>query len=265
MGRSFIDELNIVYTEVDLQNPRTHIDDGRALFTDYQLNVQTNNPNFPLKKSSVRRRFSEFVWLREKLTLTSSCSALKLLPQLPDYKHFGKFKTEFILQRMQELQHFLERIVEVRCFNKNPFLHLFLQTETPIKVIDEHFGGHSKQWIRSVVVRQYRQKVREQTHQSCLVFAGLPHYHRRRLSSTGESCHSISATDSDSDARVSCSDSPSCPDLNLDEYDIISPEPAEEMYRAMSPMLYDRSVSTESLEDSCFSDHSIVSMEEAES
>jgi len=53
----------------------------------------------------VRRRYSEFYALYQKLTKTFSD---KDFPGFPDKKQFGRFDQEFIQDRMNGLQKFLE-------------------------------------------------------------------------------------------------------------------------------------------------------------
>ena len=44
---------------------------GKNAFTDYEVKVRTNLPVFRLKESSVRRRYSDFDWLRAELERSS--------------------------------------------------------------------------------------------------------------------------------------------------------------------------------------------------
>ena len=81
------------FLEIDVGNPQTH-GFGRARYTDYEVHVrvctrvarrlmgwlilaqpQTNLPVFKLKDSKVRRRYSDFVWLREELERESKARA----------------------------------------------------------------------------------------------------------------------------------------------------------------------------------------------
>mmetsp|Transcript_12765 Transcript_12765/g.21686 ORF Transcript_12765/g.21686 Transcript_12765/m.21686 type:complete len:360 (-) Transcript_12765:33-1112(-) len=52
------------------------------------------------------RRFSDFVWLRERLLETYPGV---LVPPLPDKKFFGRFETEFIEKRKEALERFLNK------------------------------------------------------------------------------------------------------------------------------------------------------------
>ncbi|CAF4368787.1 unnamed protein product, partial [Rotaria magnacalcarata] len=47
-------------------NPETHGFAGKR-YTDYEVRMKTNLPVFRLKECSVRRRYSDFEWLRKEL------------------------------------------------------------------------------------------------------------------------------------------------------------------------------------------------------
>ena len=85
------------FLEIDVCNPQTH-GFGRSRYTDYEVHTrvsygstvpvstirsyrtQTNLPVFKLKDSKVRRRYSEFAWLREELERESKV----VVPPLPN-------------------------------------------------------------------------------------------------------------------------------------------------------------------------------------
>merc|ERR1712213_91392 len=54
------------YLEIDVINPITH-GIGNQRYTDYEVRMKTNLPVFRVKESSVRRRYSDFEWLRNEL------------------------------------------------------------------------------------------------------------------------------------------------------------------------------------------------------
>jgi len=61
--------------------------------------------------AKVRRRFNDFVWLKEVL---EKLLPFTFLPPLPDKQHFGRFEEAFIFSRQKALQRFLNRL------NENP-------------------------------------------------------------------------------------------------------------------------------------------------
>ena len=54
------------FLEIDVINPITH-GVGNKRYTDYEVRMKTNLPVFRIKESSVRRRYSDFEWLRNEL------------------------------------------------------------------------------------------------------------------------------------------------------------------------------------------------------
>ncbi|XP_060046649.1 sorting nexin-3 isoform X3 [Erinaceus europaeus] len=76
------------FLEIDVSNPQT-VGVGRGRFTTYEIRVKTNLPIFKLKESTVRRRYSDFEWLRSELERESKMTQLKPslmfsgLPHLP--------------------------------------------------------------------------------------------------------------------------------------------------------------------------------------
>uniref|UniRef100_A0A3B3Q9L5 Sorting nexin 12 n=1 Tax=Paramormyrops kingsleyae TaxID=1676925 RepID=A0A3B3Q9L5_9TELE len=54
------------FLEIDVFDPQT-IGVGRNRFTTYEVRMRTNLPIFKLKDSCVRRRYSDFEWLKNEL------------------------------------------------------------------------------------------------------------------------------------------------------------------------------------------------------
>uniref|UniRef100_A0A8D0XX33 PX domain-containing protein n=1 Tax=Sus scrofa TaxID=9823 RepID=A0A8D0XX33_PIG len=79
------------FLEIDVSNPQT-VGVGRGRFTTYEIRVKTNLPIFKLKESTVRRRYSDFEWLRSELERESK------------FPHsLGKhFCVNFLLEEMME-------------------------------------------------------------------------------------------------------------------------------------------------------------------
>ena len=66
------------FLEIDIASPETH-GIGKNRYTDYEVRLRTNLPVFRLKDSSVRRRYSDFEWLRNELERDSKV----VVPKLP--------------------------------------------------------------------------------------------------------------------------------------------------------------------------------------
>uniref|UniRef100_A0A8I3NAU9 Sorting nexin 3 n=1 Tax=Canis lupus familiaris TaxID=9615 RepID=A0A8I3NAU9_CANLF len=101
------------FLEIDVSNPQT-VGVGRGRFTTYEIRVKTNLPIFKLKESTVRRRYSDFEWLRSELERESKVVVPPLpgkafLRQLPFRGDDGIFDDNFIEERKQGLEQFINK------------------------------------------------------------------------------------------------------------------------------------------------------------
>ncbi|XP_029352263.1 sorting nexin-3 isoform X2 [Echeneis naucrates] len=128
------------FLEIDVSNPET-IGVGRGRHTTYE----TNLPIFKLKESCVRRRYSDFEWLRAELERESKVvvpplPGKALIRQLPFRGDDGIFDDSFIEERRQGLEQFLNKVAGHPLAQNERCLHMFLQEEsvdknyTPSKV-----------------------------------------------------------------------------------------------------------------------------------
>lgn len=64
------------FLEIEVVNPITH-GVGKNRYTDYEVRLRTNLPVFKHKESSVRRRYSDFEWLRTELERDSKVNSFQ--------------------------------------------------------------------------------------------------------------------------------------------------------------------------------------------
>jgi len=124
---------------IEVRNPRTHISREKALYTDYEIVVKTNDIAFASNESSVRRRYSDFQWLR--MRLINQYKLVTSPPELPPKRLFGRFQRQFLKRRQAGLQKFLERVVEDNQYLSDVAVHLFLQSSLPVKEIERYLDG----------------------------------------------------------------------------------------------------------------------------
>ncbi|XP_068188134.1 sorting nexin-12 isoform X3 [Antennarius striatus] len=104
------------------------------------LHKKTNLPIFKLKDSSVRRRYSDFEWLKNELERDSkivvpSLPGKALKRQLPFRGDEGIFEGTFIEERRSGLEQFINRIAGHPLAQNERCLHMFLQEE----IIDRNY------------------------------------------------------------------------------------------------------------------------------
>ncbi|KAI0223293.1 Sorting nexin-12 [Lamellibrachia satsuma] len=118
------------FLEIDVISAETH-GIGKKRYTDYEVHMRTNLPVFKVKESSVRRRYSDFDWLRAELERDSKI-VVPPLPgkawgrQLPFRGDEGLFDEEFIEERRKGLEQFVNKVAGHPLAQNERCLHMFL-------------------------------------------------------------------------------------------------------------------------------------------
>ncbi|XP_034033970.1 sorting nexin-12 isoform X2 [Thalassophryne amazonica] len=122
------------FLEIDVNDPQ-QVGIGRQRYTTYAVRMRTNLPIFKLKDSRVRRRYSDFEWLKNELERESKIvvpplpgKALKR--QLPFRGDDGLFDESFIEERRVGLEQFINKIAGHPLAQNERCLHMFLQEES---------------------------------------------------------------------------------------------------------------------------------------
>jgi len=95
---------------------------------EYKLDVKTSLASYKSSSFTVIRRYSDFVWLRDKLLEQHKGY---LVPPLPEKAILNRFNSEFVEYRRRELERFLARVVEHPVLQASSVLQSFLQSESP--------------------------------------------------------------------------------------------------------------------------------------
>uniref|UniRef100_A0A3P9K5A1 Sorting nexin 10a n=1 Tax=Oryzias latipes TaxID=8090 RepID=A0A3P9K5A1_ORYLA len=137
------------FISISVQDPKLHKEDIWNTYVDYEICLQTNSMCFRKTRSCVRRRYSEFVWLRHCLEQ----NALVLnVPKLPSWNPFFNLKNEDqVTKRMKGLQEFLEKWVPLLLSDSK--LHLFLQSGLSITKIMKCSLGKTKYTVAEAIQR----------------------------------------------------------------------------------------------------------------
>lgn len=128
------DDDSQIFLYVSVKSPITHQTWEDGQYTTYAVNVQTNNVIFSSPVSSVRRRYSEFVWLRKMLKIHHPSIDPPSLP--PKTLFVNRFCPSFIEERRRGLEEFLEKVFMIQIYLSNKCIHLFLQSTLTMKDIE---------------------------------------------------------------------------------------------------------------------------------
>ncbi|XP_024265889.2 sorting nexin-10A isoform X1 [Oncorhynchus tshawytscha] len=160
--REGIDNLVFQFISVWVRDPRIQKKDFWHAHMDYEICIHTNSLCFTKKISCVRRRYRDFVWLRQKLQANSLL--MVQLPELPPKNPFFNLNNaQQITERMKGLQKFLEltrvplvfhaRTLESNLLLSDSCLHLFLQSELGVSQIVACASGRTHYSVSQAVLR----------------------------------------------------------------------------------------------------------------
>ncbi|XP_074835266.1 sorting nexin-11 isoform X2 [Carettochelys insculpta] len=137
-------------TTVRVQDPRIQNEGSWNSYVDYKIFLHTNSKAFTAKTSCVRRRYREFVWLRKQLQKNAG---LVPVPELPGKSTFFACSTdEFIENRRQGLQQFLEKVMQNVVLLSDSQLHLFLQSQLSVPEIEACVQGQSPLTVTDAIL-----------------------------------------------------------------------------------------------------------------
>ncbi|XP_070841113.1 sorting nexin-10A [Chaetodon trifascialis] len=143
--------LKTEFVSICVRDPRVVKDDLWHAHVDYELCLHTNSMCFRKKTSCVRRRYSEFVWLRHCLEQNA---LIIELPKLPPWNPFFSLRnTEQVSERMKGMQKFLELVLNVPLLLSDSRLHLFLQSDLSIAKITKCALGKTRYTVAEAIQR----------------------------------------------------------------------------------------------------------------
>ncbi|KAM3876820.1 sorting nexin-1-like [Diretmus argenteus] len=136
--------------DVAITNPEK-VGDGMNAYMAYKVSTRTSLPMFRTKTFSVRRRFSDFLGLYEKLAVKQSLHGC-IIPPPPEKSVVGMTKVkvgkddpssaEFVERRRAALERYLQRVVSHPSLLQDPDVHEFLEKdELPRAVNTQMLSG----------------------------------------------------------------------------------------------------------------------------
>ncbi|EIW67676.1 hypothetical protein TREMEDRAFT_33280, partial [Tremella mesenterica DSM 1558] len=105
----------------------TRMGDPVRGYTVYTVRTRTTSPHYARGEFSVLRRFSDFLWLFDALTLNNPGI---IVPPVPDKHPFGRFQDQFIETRRMALERCLAKITAHPVLQLDPDLRLFLESDS---------------------------------------------------------------------------------------------------------------------------------------
>jgi len=124
------------YINIEVSDPLTETDNtGKPLYTTYLITVETTFPEYSSNNFSVRRRYSEFVWLKNHLRQRMEEKGKRLtIADLPgdtvsSFLGPGRFEKEFIEDRRKGLQSFMKSVANHPWARFEEGLHKFLEKQ----------------------------------------------------------------------------------------------------------------------------------------
>jgi hypothetical protein len=114
--------------QVFVSDPEKH-GDGMDAYASYCVTTCTTMPSFESSEFFVRRRFSDFTWLRKQLIKNYPSCIIPPMPSKDRQKQFSRFNAHFLEKRRIYLERFLRRCTThpQLCHDKD--LHKFLEAK----------------------------------------------------------------------------------------------------------------------------------------
>ncbi|ODN76660.1 sorting nexin-4 [Cryptococcus amylolentus CBS 6039] len=131
------------WMKVDVREPFKEHEGSKDMYVSYAVHTHTNLQTFKKQHTVVRRRFQDFVFLREHLVKAFPAC---VVPPIPDkhrleYIKGDRFSGEFIEKRRQDLQRFADRIANHPTLQRSQLTNDFLQS-TEWTVAKHHHISH---------------------------------------------------------------------------------------------------------------------------
>lgn len=118
------------YLMVEVTEARKEHEGTKEQYVSYGIRAETNLRHFSLSHINTRRRFQDFVFLRENLSRDFPACVVAPLPDKYriEYLTGDRFSAEFIERRVADLQLFLERVCRHPTLQRSHLLRSFLES-----------------------------------------------------------------------------------------------------------------------------------------
>ncbi|RHZ79077.1 hypothetical protein Glove_152g101 [Diversispora epigaea] len=113
----------------------------------YKVRTKTTSGTFKSKDFTVLRRYRDFLWLYNQLTLRNPGV---IVPPVPEKHAIGRFQDEFVENRRQALEKCLNKITSHPKLYNDPGLKLFLESDSFIIDVKRKNQDESKGVLKSL-------------------------------------------------------------------------------------------------------------------
>ncbi|EDO46895.1 predicted protein, partial [Nematostella vectensis] len=112
---------------IRVDDPEKHV----GGYVSYNVITKTTRNQFDHPEYSVRRRYQDFLWLRQRMQESYPTHIIPPLPEKHSFtKHFDRFSPEFLKARELALNKFMTRIADHPVMSFNDHLHVFLTAKS---------------------------------------------------------------------------------------------------------------------------------------
>ncbi|XP_013413026.1 sorting nexin-30 isoform X2 [Lingula anatina] len=108
-----------------VDNPEKHVTTMESYIT-FKITTKTTRCDFDNHEYSVRRRYNDFLWLRQRLEETQPSHLIPPLPEKHSLRRLDRFSPEFLKNREKALQKFMSRLEDHPVLSFNEHLKVFL-------------------------------------------------------------------------------------------------------------------------------------------
>ncbi len=112
--------------DISVDDPQKVGDPIRS-FTMYTVHTRTTSPLYQKPSFSVLRRYSDFLWLYEQLSINNPGV---VVPPVPEKNTFGRFDDQFVRQRRLALEKCIQKIADHPILGKDTDLKMFLESDS---------------------------------------------------------------------------------------------------------------------------------------
>ncbi|KAG2192052.1 hypothetical protein INT47_012301 [Mucor saturninus] len=114
------------YFSVSIEDPQK-VGDAINAHIIYKVRTKTNSPSYRSSEFVVARRYRDFLWLYNQLTLGNPGV---IVPPVPEKHALGRFQDDFVESRRIALERCLQKIVAHPTLYGDPDLKVFLESES---------------------------------------------------------------------------------------------------------------------------------------